>query len=236
VATYNLPDVSGQLRFTGPVLADIFLGKIRKWNHDAIAASNPSVTLPDLEITVIRRSDVSGTTFIWTDYLKKASAEGEAKVGVGTTVKWPVGEDAEKNDGVAKGVSRKIGAIGYVELSFALERNLKFARVKNQNERYIEPSLESVTAAANAALRIIPPDLRFTLTDAPGEDSYPIAGTAWAVVYVNQPGAKGKELVKFLRWAVHDGQTHLRQLRYAPLPPSLVARIDEKLAAIQTGD
>ncbi|HJZ57911.1 MAG TPA: substrate-binding domain-containing protein, partial [Gemmataceae bacterium] len=158
------------------------------------------------------------------------------KVGVGTTVKWPVGEDAEKNDGVAKAVSRKVGAIGYVELSFALERNLKFAQVKNLADRFVQPSLESVTAAANASLQTIPADLRYTLTDAPGEDSYPIAGTTWVVLYANQSGPKGKELVKFLRWTVHEGQEHLKPLRYAPLPPRLVARVDEKLAAIQTGD
>ncbi|HKA08109.1 MAG TPA: phosphate ABC transporter substrate-binding protein PstS [Gemmataceae bacterium] len=236
VATYNLPDLLGQLRFTGAVLADIFLGKIRKWNHSAIAASNPGVELPDLDIMVVHRLDSSGTTFIWTDFLSKASAEWQAKVGTGTIVRWPIGEEGEKNDGVAKAVSRKVGAIGYVELSFALERNLNVGSVKNQSGSYVEPTLESVTAAAQASLRTIPADLRYTLTDAPGADSYPIAGTAWAVLYVRQTGPKSKELVKFLQWAAHDGQVHLKKLRYAPLPARLVAIIDEKLAAMQAAE
>jgi phosphate transport system substrate-binding protein len=236
VPTYNLPDLKEPLRFTGPALADIFLGKIRKWNHPAITANNPGVVLPDLEITVVHRSDSSGTTFIWTDFLRKVSAEWETKIGSGTKVTWPIGEEGEKNDGVAKAVSRKVGAIGYVELSFALERNLKVGLVKNQSGKYVEPTLESVTAAGNASLRTIPSDLRFSLTDAPGEDSYPIAGTAWAVLYANQTDTKGKEIVTFLNWATHEGQVHLKELRYAPLPPRLAARCEEKLSAIQTRD
>jgi phosphate transport system substrate-binding protein len=237
VVTYNLPEVTTQLRFTGPVLADIYLGKIKKWNHPSIAASNPDATLPALDITVVHRSDSSGTTHIWTDYLGKASpTEWAVKVGAGTVVKWPLGEEAEKSDGVAKAISRKLGAIGYVELSFALQRNLRYGQVKNLNDRFVEPTLESVTAAANASLQTIPPDLRYTLTDPIGDESYPIAGTTWAVVYVSQPGPKGKELVRFLRWLVHDGQAHLRPLRYSPLPARLVARVEEKLAAIQTGE
>jgi len=234
VVIYNLPDdVKGQIRLTGALLADIYLGKIKKWNDDSIAASNPGITLPDLDITVVRRSDGSGTTAIWTDFLHKANPLGWGAERVGTTITWPVGEDAEKNDGVAKAVSRKKGTIGYVELSFALERNLKFAQVKNRAEKFVQPSLENVTAAANAALQEVPPDLRFTLTDPPGEDSYPIVGMSWAIIYANQPGPKGKELVKFLRWAVHDGQSNLKALRYSPLPAKLVAKIDEKLAGIQ---
>jgi eukaryotic-like serine/threonine-protein kinase len=234
VPTFNLPDLNGQLRLTGPALADIFLGKIKKWNHPAIAASNPGLVLPNVDITVVHRSDSSGTTFIWTDYLQKASADWEKKVGAGTKVIWPLGEEGEKNDGVAKAISRKEGAIGYVELSFALERNLKIGLVKNQSGKYVEPTLESVTAAANASLRIIPGDLRFTLTDAPGEDSYPIAGTAWAVLYSTQTGPRGKELLNFLKWATHDGQMHLKELLYAPLPPPLVARCEEKIATLRT--
>jgi phosphate transport system substrate-binding protein len=236
VATYNLPDLTKQLRFTEKVLADIYLGKIRKWNHESIRASNPGVSLPDMNIEVIHRSDNSGTTFIWTDYLSGVSSEWKDRVGKGTTVKWPLGEDAEKNDGVAKAVSKKTGALGYVELSFALERNLNFAQVRNSADRWINPSLESVTAAANASLEIIPSDLRYTLTNPPGDNSYPIAGSTWVVMYRNQPGAKGKELVKFLHWAVHDGQKHLADMRYAPLPPNLVQRIEDKLASIRTGN
>src|SRR5262245_61199495 len=233
VATYNLPDVAGPLRFTGPVLADIFLGKIRKWNHRSIATSNPGVRLPDLDIVVVHRADSSGTTFIWTEYLGKVSADWRTKVGpAATKVNWPLGEEGDKNDGVARAVSRRVGAIGYVELAFALERNLNVSLVQNQTGRYVEASLESVAAAADAALQTIPPDLRYTFTDAPGADSYPIAGTTWAVLYAKQTGRTGRELLRFVRWATHEGQVHLRELQYAPLPPRLVERLDEALAAI----
>jgi phosphate ABC transporter phosphate-binding protein len=215
------------------------LGRITNWNHESIQANNPGANLPDLKITVVRRSDSSGTTSIWTDYLSKVSLEWKEKVKSGNTVKWPEipgGEDVEKSDGVAKAVRAKKGAIGYVELSYALEQNLRFAQVQNSTYKWVNPSLESVTAAANASLETIPPDLRYTLTDPPGEDSYPIAGSTWVVMYRNQSGATGKELVKFLSWAVHDGQKHLADMRYAPLPPKLVERIDEKLKTINTGN
>jgi phosphate transport system substrate-binding protein len=237
VVTYSLPDLDEPLQFTGPVLADIYLGKITKWNHQSIAACNRHLKspLPDLDITVIHRSDQSGTTFIWTDFLNQASPAEWDKVGVGTLVKWPVGRGAEKNQGVAKAVLQTRGAIGYVELTYALENNMRVARVKN-DVKFVEPTLESVTAAANAKLLTIPADLRYTLTNAPGEESYPIAGTTWAVVYTHQSGAKGRELVKFLRWATHEGQEHLPALRYAPLPPNLVTRIDEVLGTIRVSE
>ncbi len=145
-------------------------------------------------------------------------------------------ESTFRSPGVAKVVSKKTGAIGYVELSFALERNLNFAQVRNSADRWINPSLESVTSAANASLEIIPTDLRYTLINPPGDNPYPIAGSTWVVMYRNQLGAKGKELVKFLHWAVHDGQKHLADMRYAPLPPNLVQRIEDKLASIRTGN
>jgi phosphate ABC transporter phosphate-binding protein len=243
VVTYNLPKVPQPLRFTGAVLADIYLGNITKWNHEAIVASNPGAELPNLDITVVRRSDSSGTTFIWTDYLRKVSPEWKDKIGYGNTVNWPKvhsGEDVEKNEGMAKMVREKPGAIGYVELAFALEENMKFAKIKNRANKYVEPSLDNITAAANESLQEIPADLRYTITDPPGEESYPIAGTTWAVLYINQSTPKnpgqGKELVKFLRWVVHDGQKVLKDLRYASLPPRLIERVDEKLATIQTGE
>jgi phosphate transport system substrate-binding protein len=238
VVIYTLPEVKEQLKFTGQVLADIYLGNIKNWNHPAIEACNRGVKLPDLPITVIRRSDSSGTTHIWTDYLNQVHPVAWKDVGVGNLVKWPAGVagvDADKSAGMVKAVLEKHGAIGYVELSFALERNLKFAKVMNKNERYIEPTLESVTAAANS-LQTIPADLRYTLTDAPGDDSYPIVGTTWVVIYTKQSGPKGRELLKFLRWATHDGQQHLKALRYAPLPPNIVGRIDELLSKIQVTD
>jgi phosphate transport system substrate-binding protein len=234
VATYNLPDVPKQLRFTGPALADIFLGKIRRWNEEPIRVLNPGIELPDMPITVVHRSDGSGTSFIWTDYLSKASAEWKSKVGANTEVTWPVGEAGRGNHGVATLVSRSTGAIGYVELTYALENNLRFGQVKNREGRFVQPSLEGVTAAAEASLTTIPDDLRYTLTDAPGEESYPLAGTAWAVLYVDQTrtGA-GRNLIAFLHWVTHEGQAFVNDLRFAPLPPELVKRIDDKLASVR---
>jgi phosphate transport system substrate-binding protein len=184
---------------------------------------------------VVHRSDGSGTTFIWTDYLNKVSGAWKkpAGPGAGNVVKWPVGGvGAEKNDGVAREVSRKIGAIGYVELSFALASNLPVAQIENEAGEYVAPNLQSVTAAAAAELTNCPPDLRFTFTNARGRESYPISGMTWAVLYKKQPAGIGKELVNFLRWAVHDGQAHVAELKYAPLPSALVSRINTILNTV----
>ena len=225
VPTYNLPGI-GQLRFTGPLLADIYLGKVTRWNDAALRANNPGVDLPDLPVAVVRRGETSGTTFIWTDFLSRASAEWRGRVGVGTAVTWAVGADAKGNDGVADAVSRKIGAIGYVELSYAVANNLSVGVVKNREGTYVVPSFESVTAAAAALLKDIPDDLRYPLTDAPGKDSYPISGTAWALVPVPKGGKPQPEVIKFLEWATHEGQKSATEMRYAQLPPPLVLRID----------
>ncbi len=235
VPTYNVPDESGQsvgLHFTGPLLANIYLGRISNWNDPAIAVNNPGQTLPDLEIEVVYRKEGSGTTSIWTDYLSKASSAWKREVGSGTTVPWPVGVAAEKNDGVADKVSRTPGAIGYVELSFALANGLPVGLIKNQAGVFVKPSVEGITAAAAASLRSIPDDLRYSLTDAPGQASYPIVGTAWALLYLDQPPGKGLELVKFLRWATGEGQQSAGQLRYGRLPPDLVVRIHDALDAV----
>ncbi len=235
VPTYNVPDAAGGtagLRFTGPLLANIYLGKVTNWNDPAIAVSNPGQSLPDLPIVVVYRKEKSGTTSIWTDYLSKASSAWRQDVGASTSVKWPVGEGAEKNDGVADQVSRTPGAIGYVELSFALANGLPVGMIKNQAGVFVTPSIEGITAAAAASLRSIPDDLRYSLTDAPGQASYPIVGTAWAILYLDQPPGKGAELVKFLRWATGEGQQSASQLRYGRLPPDLVSRIHERLDAV----
>jgi phosphate ABC transporter phosphate-binding protein len=236
VPTYNLAGVEKPVRFTGEVLADIFLGKITKWNDKRLQdLQEPGVTLPDLGIAVVHRSDGSGTTYIWVDYLAKLSPEWKHKVGVGTSVKWPVGVGAPGNEGVAGQVGRTAGALGYNELIYALQNKIKYGAVKNKEGVYILGSLKSVTAAADASLKTIRDDLRFSLTDAPGKDSYPIAGTNWALVYVNQPADKGTTIVNFLRWVTHEGQEFCEGLHYARLPQSLVERLTKKLDSVKTG-
>lgn len=234
VVTQNLPDVQVPLRYTGPVLADIYSGKITRWNAESLKILNPGVDLPDTPITVVRRADSSGTSYIWTDYLSKASAQWENQVGRGTTVKWPVGESGQGNNGVANLVTRKVGSIGYVELTYALENNLKVGLIKNRDGKFVSPTLENVTAAAESSLPSIPDDLRYTLTDTLGEKSYPLSGTAWAILHVDQSkNPQAAELIAFLKWAIHDGQVYLKDLRFAPLPIELVKRGQDKLDTIQ---
>lgn len=237
VPTYNVPQESGgaPLRFTGPVLAQIYLGRIKNWNDPAIAVNNPGVKLPDLPIMPVYRSDGSGSTSIWTEYLAKASAEWKDQVGTGTKVKWPVGTGAEKSNGVADAVSRTTGGIGYVELSYALSNGLPVGQVKNAAGSFVTPSIDSVTAAAVASLHSIPADMRYSLTDAPGAASYPIAGTSWALLYADQPYGKGKELAEFLKWATSDGQAYVGDLHYGRLPPELAALVRKSLDDLTAG-
>jgi phosphate transport system substrate-binding protein len=234
VPAYNLDEVKEPLKFSGPVLADIYLGKIKKWNDSAIAQLNPGAALPDTEIIVVHRSDGSGTTYIWVDYLSKVSSEWKKKVGVGTSVNWPTGIGQKGNEGVAGQVKRSPGAIGYIELIYAIQNNIKYGSVKNQEGNYVTASLKSVTAAANAALTDIPEDLRYSITDAPGKDSYPISGTSWGICYVDNPGAKGKAVRDFLHWCTHDGQQFCEALHYSTLPKGLVERVDKRLGLIKT--
>lgn len=233
VPAYNLADIKEPLRFNGPVLADIFLGKIKKWNDEALKKLNPGVTLPDKDIAVVHRSDGSGTTYIWSDYLSKVSATWKDQVGKGTDLKWPTGEGFPKNDGVAGHVTRTPGAIGYVELIYALRNNIQYGAVQNGAGNFVRASLASVTAAGEGALTKIPDDLRYSLTNAPGKDAYPICGTTWAVLYVKQPPGKGQGLAAFLRWATHEGQEYTAELQYASLPQGLVERIDQKLSLLK---
>jgi phosphate transport system substrate-binding protein len=233
VPAYNLKEVDKPVRFTGKVLADIYLGKIKKWNDADLKEINPGLDLPDLDITPVYRADGSGSTAIFTDFLAKVSPDWKAKVGRGTAVAWLTGVAAKGTDGVANLVSKTPGAIGYVELVFALQRKMKFGAVKNREGNYVLASLEGVTAAAEAALTDIPDDLRFSLTNAPGKESYPICGTTWAIVHVRQPEDKAKEVVNFLRWVTHDGQEYVTDLYYARLPRGLVERLDKELALIK---
>jgi phosphate transport system substrate-binding protein len=233
VPAYNLEGVDEPLTFTGEVLADIFLGKIKKWDAKAIRDLNPNAKLPNKDIGVVHRSDGSGTTYIWVDYLAKVSKEWKKKVGVATSVDWPAGEGAKGNEGVAGRVKASPGAIGYIELIYALQNDIKFGLVKNQEGVAIKADLKSVTAAADNALQDIPEDLRYSITDAPGKESYPISGTNWAVIYVNQPADKGQQVVDFLRWVTHEGQQFCEELHYAKLPPGLVKRVEKKLDSVQ---
>lgn len=233
VPAYNLEEAKEPLNFTGPLLADIFLGKVTHWNDPALKASNPGVELPDKEIAVVHRSDGSGTTYIWVDYLAKVNPEWKQKVGVGTSVNWPAGVGQKGNEGVSGQIKRSPGSIGYVELIYAKQNQIPFGRVQNREGEPILASLDSVTAAAAGALTEIPDDLRYSLTNAPGKDAYPVSGTVWAVLYVKQPEAKGRQVVDFLRWVTHEGQAFTQELDYARLPEALVRRLEPKLDAVQ---
>ena len=232
VPTYNLTDAQGEplrMQFTGPLLANIYLGKVTKWNDPSIAANNPGVTLPDLDITVVSRKDGSGTTNIWTDYLSKASAAWKTQVGVGNAVPWPVGVQGEKNNGVADVVSRTTGAIGYVELSYAIANNLAHGAVRNRQGTYVTASVESITAAAAGSIQAIPADFRYSVTDSPGPNAFPIVGTCWGLFHVDLVSQKREEVLNFMTWAIGDGQRYLAAMHYGALPPELVPRILESI-------
>ena len=245
VPAYNLPGVSEPLKFTGPLLVEIFTGKIGKWNDPKIAALNPGVAFPDLAIQPVFRADPSGTTFIFCDYLAKVDENFKKTVGVSNAPAWPkgVGIAQSKSDGVAGHISRTEGAIGYIELTFALESKdkMKYGSVKNKAGKDVIADLESITAAADASLEQKQTQepyslhqLAFNLTDASGEKSYPIAGLSFAVLYKKQDGAKGKAVVAFLRWATSaEGQTLAKRRNYASLPESLRAKIGARLDSIE---
>jgi len=245
VPVYNLPGVSEPLKFTGPLLVDIFTGKITKWNDAKIAAINPGAALPDLVIQPVMRSDPSGTTFIFCDYLAKVDENFKKTVGVSNAPTWPkgVGIAQNKSDGVAGHISRTEGAIGYIELTYALDSKdkLKFGSVRNKAGKDIRADFDSITAAADASLdqkQTQEPyslhELTYNLTDAAGEKSYPIAGMSFAVLYKKQEGAKGKAIVGFLRWVTSsEGQELAKSRNYAPLPVSLRDKIKTRLNGIE---
>ena len=236
VPIYKLEGLDQPLKFSGPLLADIYLGKVKDWDNVAIAKLNPGVSLPAKKILPVHRADGSGTTHIFTDYLSKVSEEWKNGPGKGLEVKWPDGGiGAVKSDGMAGQVSRTEGAIGYVELLYARRNNIRFGSVQNQAGEFITATLESVTAAAAGALTDIPDDLRFSITNAPGKDAYPISGTTWAVVYVKQPVDKAKALADFFYWVVHEGQDQTKELEYARLPEGLVERLNGKIEQLRAG-
>src|SRR6266404_4721270 len=231
VVAYDLPG-NPALKLDGDTIAGIFLGQIKKWNDPKIASLNPGVKLPDQEIVVVHRSDGSGTTYIWTDYLSKISAEWKQKVGTNTSVNWPVGIGGKGNEGVAGQIKQTPGAVGYVELIYAVQNKMPYADVKNSAGEFVKASLESITAAMATAE--IPDDFRFSMTNAPGKGAYPIAGATWLLVYERQKDAtKGKKLVEFLKWAAKDGEKMAQDLQYAPLPESLQQRVLKRIDDIK---
>ena len=234
VPAYNLPSLKDkQLKFSGPVLADIFLGNITQWNDPAIQKLNPGVELPGTKIVVVHRSDGSGTTYIFVDFLCKVSDEWEKKVGKATSVNWPTGLGEKGNENVAGQVKRSEGAIGYIELTYALQNDIKYGSVQNKAGVFVSPTLEAVTAAANESLTTIREDLRYSITDAPGKESYPIAGTSWGICYTKDPGGKGKAVHDFLYWCTHEGQQYCEALHYSKLPKGLVERVEKRLELIK---
>jgi phosphate transport system substrate-binding protein len=235
VPVYNIPNVKSELKFTGPVLADIFLGKITKWNDPAIAKLNEGVTLPGTDITVVHRSDGSGTTYIWVDYLAKASPEWLKKVGVKTAVNWPTGVGGKGNEGVAGLVTQTPGSIGYVELIYALQSKIGYGPVQNMAGEFVKASVQSVTAAAAEAAAKMPPDFRVSITNAPGKGVYPISSFTWLLLYENpQDKNQSKAMVDFLKWALTDGQKYCESLGYAPLPEGVIKLEMAALAKVKT--
>jgi phosphate transport system substrate-binding protein len=238
VVTYNAPGITQPIRLTGELVGDIFLGRVRKWNDSRIAALNPGVSLPNSDVLVVHRSDGSGTTYIFTDYLSAVSAAWKSGPGKGKDIKWPTGLGARGNDGVAGLIKQSPGTIGYVELAFAKQNKLPTAAIKNAAGQFVEPSIDAVTAAAAGAAAKLPPntDYRLSIVNAPGAAAYPISSFTWILAYQNQPNAeKGRKLLDFLKWALHDGEQSAPSLDYAPLPGALVTRLDATIAAIKVG-
>jgi phosphate transport system substrate-binding protein len=233
VLTYNLQGINQPLRFSPEVIADIFLGKIKRWDDGRIKADNPGVTLPAADLSVVHRTDGSGTSAVFTDYLSKVSPEWKAQVGTGTSPKWPVGLGGKGNEGVTGQVKQTPNTIGYVELAYAVQNKLPVALIKNSSGNFVAPSLDAVTMAAAEAINTTPEDLRVSITNAAGADVYPIASYTYILVYQEQrDAAKGKALVDFLWWGIHDGERFAKDLQYAPLPPEIVKRAEAKINAI----
>lgn len=232
VVAYNLPGVEKGLKLTPDIIAGIFLGKITKWNDAKITSANPGLNIPDMSIIVAHRSDGSGTTFIFVDYLCSVNGEWKLGVGKGTSVNWPVGLGGKGNEGVAGIVKQTPGSIGYVELSYALKNNLGYGFVQNKSGNFIEPSIDSTSKAAAGVA--IPSDFRVSLVNSANAEAYPISGFTWLLIYKNQKDpVRGKALVDFVKWAVHDGQKYASELLYAPLPQDVVAMIDKKLEEVK---
>jgi len=224
VPIYNVPEVSAEIRFPGKVLADIFLGKITRWNDPAIKNVNPGLNLPNAEITVVHRSDGSGTSYIWCDYLAKVSPDYKKTVGVATSVNWPVGVGAKGNEGVAGLVKQTPGSIGYVELIYAVQNKISYGSVQNAAGEFVRATTETVSNAAASAVQSMPKDFRVSITNAPGHDVYPISSFTWLLLNQNaRDRERSRVMVEFAKWALTDGQKFAPELGYAPLPKEVVA-------------
>lgn len=234
VLTYNLPSVSNKtLRLSADAIAGIFLGRIKKWNDSVIVHENPEIKLPADDIIVVTRSDGSGTTAIFTDYLSKISGDWKSGPGSGTAVKWPTGLSGKGNEGVTGVVKTTPGAIGYVELIYAKTNKLPYAELKNKSGQYVDATTATVSSAAAASVKAMPEDFRVSITNAPGVTSYPISGFTYLLLRQKMPREKGEKLVGFLKWAMKDGQKLAPPLFYAPLPAALVKKVEAKIATIQ---
>lgn len=234
VPSYNIPGVTAELNFTPDAIAGIFLGKVTKWNDPAIAGANKGVNLPANDIVVVHRSDGSGTTYIWTDYLSKVSEEWKNKVGKGTSVKWPVGLGGKGNEGVAGLIKQTPNSFGYIELIYAIQTNMAYGRVKNSSGAFIKADLAGVTAAAAAAAKSIPDDFRVSIIDAPGKTAYPISSFTWLLIPSKfSDGTKRDAIKGFVKWMLTDGQNYAEALSYAKLPKEIVARETKALDKIQ---
>jgi len=236
VITYNLPDVTKPLNLTGPVVAQIFLGKITKWNAPEIVSLNSGVTLPNKDILVVHRSEGSGTTYIFSDYLAAVSPAWAAGPGKGKELQWPVGLGGQGNPGVAGQIRQLPGSIGYIELAYARQNKLAYAALKNAAGAFVLPTIESVTEAAAAVAAKLPPttDFRVSIVNAAGKTAYPISSFTYLLVYQTQTdAAKGKKLIDFIKWAIHEGEADAAKLDYAPLPTNVVALLDKRLTAVK---
>jgi phosphate transport system substrate-binding protein len=234
VPAYNISGVTGEIKFTPDVLAGIFLGKITNWNDKTIASANPGINFPkDQPIIVIHRSDGSGTTFIFTDYLSKVSSDWQNQAGKGTSVKWPVGLGGKGNEGVAGLIRQMQGSIGYIELIYAVQNKITYGTVKNAAGEFVKASLDSVTAAA-ASVKSMPADFRVSITNSPGKDAYPISSFTWLLIPVQaRDPAKGKIMADFLKWMLDDGQKMTTELTYAPLPANVVAKVKDEIKQVR---
>lgn len=234
IPSYNVPGVQGDLDFTPEALAGIFLGKITKWNDPAIASANPGVKLPKDDIVVVHRSDGSGTSYIWTDYLSKVSPQWQQEVGKGTSVKWPVGLGGKGNEGVSALIQQTPGALGYVELIYAIQNKIPYGKVKNSSGTFVKADLASVSAAAAATAKFMPDDFRVSITNPEGKTAYPIASFTWLLIPSKFADTAKRDVVKdFLKWMVTDGQQYCEPLAYAKLPKEVVAKEMTAIAKIQ---